>query len=397
MDGGAEVSRRAFVRGGTLASTAVLMGAGGILLTACDPGPLLGPDGLGLRLPPLFTGRLLATTGQTVPGTNHVWHQAPDGGACFALPDGGWSYVSNAEAFPEGGAGFLRFDAGANLIDAGVVLDGSRTTVNCSGGAMPWGTWLSCEELPTGRVFECDPLGAWPAVERPALGRFWHEAAVADPINEVVYLTEDPFVIGAPADGGVYRFTPDSWGDLSSGLLEIMTDVGAGPVWQPVPDAAATTTPTRYQVPDTIAFNKAEGCDMVGEKLLFTEKSAQRVWAYDPTAGTLEVIYDGLAAPGGVLAGPDALRTTTDGVAYVAEDGGDMQVVLVREDGAAFPVVQLVGVAGSEITGVAFDPSGTRLYFSSQRNPGQTFEITGPWSAFTEPGPPPLAPPQPPV
>jgi hypothetical protein len=38
----------------------------------------------------------------------------------------------------------------------------------------------------------------------------------------------------------------------------------------------------------------------------------------------------------------------------------------------------------SEITGLAFDPSGTRLYFSSQRGPapggaGITYEVTGPF------------------
>ena len=38
-----------------------------------------------------------------------------------------------------------------------------------------------------------------------------------------------------------------------------------------------------------------------------------------------------------------------------------------------------LGVSGSEITGPAFDPSGTRLYLNSQRNPGRTYEITGPF------------------
>ena len=28
---------------------------------------------------------------------------------------------------------------------------------------------------------------------------------------------------------------------------------------------------------------------------------------------------------------------------------------------------------------VAFSPNGTRMYFSSQRNPGATYEVTGPW------------------
>src|SRR6185436_11480177 len=39
--------------------------------------------------------------------------------------------------------------------------------------------------------------------------------------------------------------------------------------------------------------------------------------------------------------------------------------------------------AASEMTGPSFDPTGTRLYFSSQRAgvSGVTYEITGPWRA----------------
>ena len=37
-------------------------------------------------------------------------------------------------------------------------------------------------------------------------------------------------------------------------------------------------------------------------------------------------------------------------------------------------------ISGSEITGPAFSADGTRLSFSSQRNPGETFEVTGPWN-----------------
>jgi secreted PhoX family phosphatase len=84
-----------------------------------------------------------------------------------------------------------------------------------------------------------------------------------------------------------------------------------------------------------------------------------------------------------VLSGVDNVTTSQPGVVYVAEDGGNMQIVLVREDGRTFPVVELPAVRGSEITGPAFDPSGTRLYFSSQRNPGTTYEVSGPWPAFT--------------
>ena len=45
-----------------------------------------------------------------------------------------------------------------------------------------------------------------------------------------------------------------------------------------------------------------------------------------------------------------------------------------------------MGHKNSEITGPAFDPSGTRLYFSSQRgkngSAGITYEVTGPFDTI---------------
>jgi hypothetical protein len=54
-----------------------------------------------------------------------------------------------------------------------------------------------------------------------------------------------------------------------------------------------------------------------------------------------------------------------------------MQIVML--DGArAEAVVQVVGVENSRSPGRA-QPDGTCLYFSSQRNPGRTYEVAGPW------------------
>ena len=53
------------------------------------------------------------------------------------------------------------------------------------------------------------------------------------------------------------------------------------------------------------------------------------------------------------------------------------------------PVLQLVGQSGSELTGVAFNPRGDRMYVSSQRGSdraaglGITYEIRGPFHART--------------
>ena len=51
----------------------------------------------------------------------------------------------------------------------------------------------------------------------------------------------------------------------------------------------------------------------------------------------------------------------------LAADGGDLQIVVIDNQGGLYPIVQLEGHDASEITGVAFSPDGKRLYFSSQR------------------------------
>ncbi len=79
---------------------------------------------------------------------------------------------------------------------------------------------------------------------RPALGRFQHEAVAVDPINQVLYLTEDE------PDGGFYRFRPARpLPELSSGVLEIarvQENNGRQQLsWVAVKDPGAHSVPTR--------------------------------------------------------------------------------------------------------------------------------------------------------
>lgn len=357
-----------------------LLALGPFVLNACSPyGRPIEPDANGLRLPKDFNSRVVATTGVTVPGTSYAWHASPDGGATFATPDGGWIYVSNSERSSAlGGAGMIRFDSSGTIVDARSILGGTER--NCAGGPTPWGTWLSCEEATRGAVFECDPFGVAPANRLDPMGWFYHEAAAVDPDAGVVYLTEDRI------DGGLYRYVPDAYPDLSSGVLEVLTESASVLAWVPVPDPnpTAAETSVRHQVANTRVFAGGEGAWFNGGLLYFSTKFDNRVWVYQPSTNGLRMIYDLAITTEPVLSGVDNVTVTGPNDIFVAEDGGDMQLCMISEYGVeAF--VQVTGVAGSEITGPAFDPSGTRLYFSSQRNPGTTYEVTGPFRQPTTP------------
>lgn len=103
------------------------------------------------------------------------------------------------------------------------------TMMNCSGGEMPWGSWITCEETVNGPdvgpdftgasnvplkkrhgyIFEVPvshQRGKGQSTRRPinSAGRFAHEAVSFDPVKGHLYLTEDNFGFAS----GFYRYKP---------------------------------------------------------------------------------------------------------------------------------------------------------------------------------------------
>jgi hypothetical protein len=396
-----QVDRRLFLLGGAAAGGAVVVRwtwPGFALSAAAEtagavPGPspygdLGTPDANGVRLPQGFTSRVVATSGQTVPGTAFLWHVYPDGAAVLPMSDGGWAYASNSEATP-GGVGVLRFSSHGEVSEAYSVLAG--TARNCSGGGTPWGTWLSCEERALGKVYECDPSQPGNGAVRPALGVFAHEAVAVDFDDGRLYLTED-----APSSGGgeLYRFTPAALlPDLSDGTLEVcLWDAETRSMsWLEVdPSVPAETRRATPGATKGSPFAGGEGAWYDAGHVYFCTKLDGRLWDLDVALQQLDVLWDANDYPDPVLSGVDNLVMAPTGDLFVCEDGGNLEIVVLTWDRQVAPFLRVEGQAGSELTGAAFDPANRRLYFSSQRGgsgTGITYEVSGPFMWFRDVAP----------
>lgn len=107
-------------------------------------------------------------------------------------------------------------------------LDGIRWT--------PWGTLLFAEETAGGRLFEIilndDMMSAKEIIDRPEVGRLAHEGIDIDKEGNIYIVDEHRGRTSGcngvvPCGGGIYKFVPNYFGDLSEGTLYILKVDGA--------------------------------------------------------------------------------------------------------------------------------------------------------------------------
>ena len=254
MDKG--INRRAVLRGTALAAAGMAGGPFQGFTAWAQPqerrGRPIGYGALGpvadlrdgqvrLSLPEGFQYRSFDVTGGTL-GDGTTIPGRHDGMAAFRVRGGRTLLVRNHEvngpvgAFGDpgtaydpaagGGTTTVEVDRFGNVASSAVSLNGSQ--MNCSGGAMPWGSWLSCEETVNGPdvgndftgqdnsqlqqkhgyVFDvpaqlpADPADANEPIR--SAGRFAHESAVWDAGTRALYMTEDNFAFPS----GFYRYLP---------------------------------------------------------------------------------------------------------------------------------------------------------------------------------------------
>jgi hypothetical protein len=340
----------------------------------------------------------------------------------------------------KGGTVTIEVDGRGHVHRSFVSLSG--TQMNCAGGPMPWGSWITCEEtvngddvgadftgvlntgmlkhgylfeVPTGRRSRARPIRA--------AGRFAHEAAAASPSGRAIYLTEDNF--GFPS--GFYRYLPPNRPHRSGfvadgGRLQMLAVRGtdnaelhrgqpAGVTyrvrWVDIDDPDPTFAPgtTNDQAISAVGnqgrakgaalFSRLEGCVTDRGRVYFTSTQGGagtpavttgfgtgrgQVWSYRPESATLRLVYE---APSETdLDLPDNIAASRAGALVLCEDGsGDNFLRGLTRGGTLFNFARNADPAqpSQEFAGARFSPDFNTLFVNIQSGTGYSIAIWGPW------------------
>ena len=452
------INRRRFIQ--TLLAAAAAPAHGAMTRSGRGFGKLVADRSRILDLPAGFEYRIIARMGEEMSDGLLVPAEA-DGMAAFAGRDGRINLVCNHENHPsqQQRGPFGPDSERLQRIDAGCVYDngdgetpgaGGTTTLiydpltrskerqflslagtefNCSGGATPWGSWLSCEEafsdpgssfgLTTsvhreqrhGYVFEVPASGTACVKPLPLtdMGRFEHEAATVDPASGVVYLSEDRH------RGLLYRFLPTVPGELHrGGRLQALAIVGQDQFdtrnwdsdaampqmkwletrWIDLQDIDSDDNDLRLRgyADGAARFARGEGLcfaegsifmtctiggpDRLGQVFEYRISPAEGGDGESADPGRLRLLAESTRS--GILRNADNICMSPWGDLIICEDtAGYCGLVGLRPDGQQYYFANNP-YTDSELAGICFAPDGKTMFLNIQEQ-GLTLAINGPW------------------
>jgi secreted PhoX family phosphatase len=361
------------------------------------------------------------------------------------------------DSMAQGGTTTVEVTPTGQVVSSYTSLNG--TQMNCSGGQMPWGSWITCEETVNGPdvgpdftgvsnvplkerhgfIFEVPVDG--PASGEPitSAGRFPHEAVSFDPVDGILYLTEDNF--GWPS--GFYRYVPRTnpmeTGRLDNdGRLQMLAVAGMPNAnlaahqrrratyqveWVDIDDPAPSFPYTPGQTAPTTNdqalthvgrqgwnqggafFSRLEGSAYDDRVVYFCAtqgggpaetslgpvadgygNGSGQIWAYKIDEGILQLLYESTGPD--VLDFPDNVTTSRRGTLVLCEDNvNDNFIRGLTRGGRLFDIAlnRVVSSTGTprfndEFAGSTFSRDGKTLFVNIQASRGMTFAIWGPWA-----------------
>ncbi|MCB0005936.1 MAG: DUF839 domain-containing protein [Anaerolineales bacterium] len=249
----------------------------------------------------------------------------------------------------------------------------------------PWGTLLAAEECGAGgRLFEFiinpyNPMELLEIHDRPAVGRMSHEGVVVDNQGNI-------YVVDELNGGSIYKFVPNSWGDLSSGTLYALNIVdedaapgnGTGTAeWLAlvpgqngvITDPSINARAAADEAGATDYF-RPEDAEIIGDTIYVATTTTNQVYAFNATGAPFVTEFVGVGVninaesdvPEYGLSSPDNLAKDALGNLYIVEDNSGKSDIWVATpdldgDGHADQVVLAATLTtpGAEATGIYFN------------------------------------------
>jgi secreted PhoX family phosphatase len=260
---------------------------------------------------------------------------------------------------------------------------------------------LFAEETTGGRLFEIvlnDDMMSGTVYDRPAVGRIAHEGIGADADGNI-YVVDEFRGEREGYGGGIYKFVPDSYGDLSSGDLYVLAasevdGTGQGSWIGPIDPSDARNSGTDF---GGHGYNRPEDVQVIGNTLYVAVTEG-------PYNGTSSQEYDGriiavnldtmvitnfvkpgmnvpveIGRPGDAnfqtgFDNPDNVAMSPDGRLVIVEDNVPSDIWFAEDtdgDGVADSVDLFASLSdyGAEGTGIYFDPKQSNtLYVNIQHS-----------------------------